>query len=78
MIENIKRTFPPKIGMREKQFCKIQGMSEGSKVHAAWYPARLYKYYVEGVKRNEIIIKVTLETFICHVGGVKGSVHIHE
>ena len=31
-------------------------MSEVSKVHAAWYPARLYKYYVEGVERNKIII----------------------
>ena len=33
-------------------------MSEGqrSMLHAAWYPARLYKYYVEGVKRNKIII----------------------
>ena len=27
-----------------------------SEVHAAWYPARLYKYYVEGVERNKIII----------------------
>ena len=25
-------------------------------LHAASYPARLYKYYVEGVKRNKIII----------------------
>ena len=25
-------------------------------LHAAWYPARLYKYYVKGVKRNKIII----------------------
>ena len=25
-------------------------------LHAAWYPAMLYKYYVEGVKRNKIII----------------------
>ena len=25
-------------------------------LHAAWYPARLYKYYVEGVERNKIII----------------------
>ena len=25
-------------------------------LHAAWYPARLYKYYVQGVKRNKIII----------------------
>ena len=31
-------------------------MSEVSKVHAAWYPAMLYKYYVKGVKRNKIII----------------------
>ena len=31
-------------------------MSEVLKVHAAWYPVRLYKYYVEGVKRNKIII----------------------
>ena len=25
-------------------------------LYAAWYPARLYKYYVEGVERNKIII----------------------
>ena len=25
-------------------------------LHAAWYPTRLYKYYVKGVKRNKIII----------------------
>ena len=25
-------------------------------LRAAWYPARLYKYYVEGVERNKIII----------------------
>ena len=25
-------------------------------LHAAWYPARLYKYYVEGVKRNKIVM----------------------
>ena len=31
-------------------------MSEVSKVHAAWYPARLYQYYVKGVKRSKIII----------------------
>ena len=24
-------------------------------LHAAWYPATLYKYYVEGVERNKII-----------------------
>ena len=35
MIENIKRKFPPKTGLREKQLCKIKGMSKGSKLHAA-------------------------------------------
>ena len=25
-------------------------------LHAAWYLARLYEYYVEGVERNKIII----------------------
>ena len=30
-------------------------MSEVLKVHAAWYPARVYKYYVKGVERNKII-----------------------
>ena len=27
-----------------------------SMLHAAWYPARLYKYYVKVVKRKKIII----------------------
>ena len=54
MIENIKEIFPPKTGMQEKQLCKIQGMSKGLKVHAAWYLARLYEIsYVERVKRNK-------------------------
>ena len=36
--------------MREK----IQGMSKGSKLHAAWYFARLYEIsYVERVERNK-------------------------
>ena len=82
MIANIKKTFPPKTGMQKSNFCKIQGMSEVSKVHAVWYLARLYEYYVEGVERNKIIIKpihkVRFEKFICHVRGVKGSVHIHQ
>ena len=25
-------------------------------LHAVWYPVRLYKYYVEAVERNKIII----------------------
>ena len=57
MIGNIKEIFLPKNWFaRKSKFCKIQGMSKVSKVHAAWYPATLYKYYVEGVKRNKIII----------------------
>ena len=32
-----------------------------SMLHAAWYPARLYKYYVEGVERNKIIINKYLK-----------------
>ena len=56
MIGNIKKTFPPKTGMREKQLCKIQGMSKGSKLYAACYVARLYEIsYVKGVKRNKKI-----------------------
>ena len=45
MIRNIKETFPPKTGKQQKcrksKFCKIQGMSEGSKVHAASYLANI-------------------------------------
>ena len=38
----------------KSKFCKIQGMSKGSKVHAACYVARLYEIsYVQGVKRNK-------------------------
>ena len=50
-------------------------------LHAAWYPAMLYKEYVEGVERNKIIINeylVTFETFICYVRGVEASVHTNE
>ena len=56
MIGNIKEIFPPKLVCEKSKFCKIQGTSEVLKVHAAWYPAMLYKYYVEGVERNKIII----------------------
>ena len=54
MIGNIKELFPPKLVCEKSKFCKIQGMSKGSKLHAAWYVARLYEIpYVEGVKRNK-------------------------
>ena len=33
-------------------------------LHAAWYPVRLYKYYVEGVKRNKIIINKYLRSHL--------------
>ena len=44
--------------MQKSNCCKNQGISEGgrSMLHAAWYPVRLYKYYVKGVERNKIII----------------------
>ena len=42
-------------------------MSEVSKVHAAWYPARVYKYYVEGVKGNKIINTVINEYLRLHL-----------
>ena len=50
-------------------------------LHAAWYPATLYKYYVEGVERNEIIINEYLRLhlrLICYIRGVEGSVHTNE
>ena len=33
-------------------------------LHAAWYPVRLYKYYVKGVKRNKIIIDEYLRLYL--------------
>ena len=39
-------------------------MSEVLKVHDAWYPTRLYKYYVEGVERNKIIINEYLRLLL--------------
>ena len=33
-------------------------------LHAAWYPATLYKYYVEGVERNKIIINKYLRLLL--------------
>ena len=35
-----------------------------SMLHAAWYPARLYKYYVKGVERNIIIINEYLSLYL--------------
>ena len=36
-------------------------------LHAAWYPASLYKYYVEGVERNKIINTVINEYLRLHL-----------
>ena len=55
-LEILKKSSCQKLVCEKSNFCMIQGMLEGLKVHAAWYPARLYKYYVEGVERNKIII----------------------
>ena len=53
-----KGCWPIKTGLREKQVLQDPGYVGGveSMLHAAWYPARLYKYYVKGVERNKIII----------------------
>ena len=48
-----EENLPAKNWYARSKFRKIQGMLEGSKVHAAWYPARLYKYYVKGVERKK-------------------------
>ena len=36
-------------------------------LHAAWYPERVYKYYVEGVERNKIINTVINEYLRLHL-----------
>ena len=36
-------------------------------LHAAWYPERMYKYYVEGVERNKIINTVINEYLRLHL-----------
>ena len=36
-------------------------------LHAAWYPTRVYKYYVEGVERNKIINTVINEYLRLHL-----------
>ena len=42
---------------RKATFARSRVCQRGqrSMLHAAWYPARVYKYYVEGVERNKII-----------------------
>ena len=48
-----KNWFARKASFARSRVCR---RCRRSMLHAAWYPARLYKYYVEGVKRNKIII----------------------
>ena len=36
-------------------------------LHAAWYPAMVYKYYVEGVERNKIINTLINEYLRLHL-----------
>ena len=36
MIGNIKKTFPPKTGLREKQLLQDPGYVEDTWLHAAW------------------------------------------
>ena len=53
-LEILKKSSRQKLVCKKSNFCKIQGMSKGSKLHAAWYVERFYKIsYVEGVERNK-------------------------
>ena len=36
-------------------------------LHTAWYVARLYEYYVEGVERNKIIINQYIRLHLRHL-----------
>ena len=54
MIGNIIEPSRQKLVCEKNNFCKVQGMSKGSKLHAAWYLAWLCKIsYVEEVARNK-------------------------
>ena len=73
--------------MQEKQLLQDPGgwRCRRSMLHAAWYPVRVYKYYVKGAERNKIIntvineyLRLHLRLLFCHVGGVEGSVHTNE
>ena len=72
MLGNILRKFSCQKLVCRKSFCKIQGMSEVSKVHAAWNITTLYKMpYVQGVKRNknkQKRLNLRFKMFISHVG----------
>ena len=48
-----KNWFVRKASFARSRVCR---RCRRSMLHAAWYPATLYKYYVEGVERNKIII----------------------
>ena len=52
--------------MRKASFARSRVCQRGrrSMLHAAWYLARLYKYYVEGVERNKIIINEYLTLYL--------------
>ena len=63
-LEILKKSSCQKLVCKKSSFCKIQGMSEVSKVHAACYPARVNKYYVEGVWRNKIIINTVINKYL--------------
>ena len=53
-LEILRKSSHQKLVCEKSKFCKIQGMSKGSKLHAAWYLARFYEIsYVEGVERNK-------------------------
>ena len=87
MIGNIKKLFLSKTEMQKKQVLQdpdyVVGVKGSCYILDTASCMINYKEIsnVEGVKRNKEIFrqicKVTFKTFICHVKGVKGSVHIH-
>ena len=56
MIGNIKKTFLPKTGMREKQLLQDPGYVRGVKGPCCMVSCKVVQILVEGVERNKIII----------------------
>ena len=52
----VKKTFPPKTEMQEKQLLQDPGYVGGVEGPCCMVSCKLYEYYVEGVERNKIII----------------------
>ena len=82
-LEILIKPFCQKLECRKTPFCKIQGMSNVSKKHAAYsrkVHTAVFVIVVEDFKdgtNHNTLCKVTVY-IVCHVQGVEDSVHIHE